>query len=344
MTSVSAVIPTRNRFESLCRCLASLDAQTHLLKEVLIVDASDEPLDEKTLAARFARLNLIVIRSAPHVCAQRNSGIRRASGTHILLSDDDIEYPPQYVATLIDFLASHPDCGAVCGVLLEPSSRGLQDVTSQTLNVIQLCWRFIFQLTVWVDVESIQTSLPGEIPLKWLKAHYRRRHNTFTLAGWPLVTQIGGDHFRTAIFGLGASVVKRDWLLASPFDETLDSFGIGDNYGVAINFPGTVPITVVRNVSAIHHRSEVNRLTETAAYFQRILALHYFMTRSDKFTVVNRVWLMWSLLGNLVIQIVRCDFHRAYATVRASVLISMGRNPYLVRFRSREKLSITPTP
>ncbi len=344
MTSVSAVIPTRNRLESLCRCLASLESQTYSLKEVLVVDASDEPIDEQILAARFGRLHLIVVHSQPSVCAQRNLGISRASGTHILLSDDDIEYPPQYVDILMTFLAGHPDCGAVCGALLERSSRGLEDVTSQTLSMIQLCWRFIFQLTVWVDVESIQTSLPGGIPLRWLKAHYRQRHNTFTLAGWPLVTQVGGDYFRTAVFGLGASVVKRDWLLLSPFDETLDSFGIGDNYGVAINFPGTLPITVVRSASAIHHRSEVNRLTETVAYFRRVLVLHYFMTRSDKFTTTNRVFLVWSLLGNLVTQIVRRDFRRAYATVRASVLISTGRNPYLAGFRSREGLSITPTP
>jgi hypothetical protein len=139
-------------------------------------------------------------------------------------------------------------------------------------------------------------------------------------------------------------VVKRDWLVASPFDETLDSFGIGDNYGVAINFPGGLPITVVRSVSAIHHCSEVNRLTATVAYFRRILALDYFMTRSSRFTVTNRVFLLWSLLGNLVPQIIGGDFRRAYATLRASVLIATGRNPYLIGSRSQDKFRITPIP
>lgn len=344
MTSVSAVIPTRNRFESLCRCLASLEKQTFSLKEVLIVDASDQPLDASILVARFAGLNLRVFHSQPSVCAQRNQGIRLASGTHILLSDDDIEFTPEYVATLMNFVAVHPDCGAACGALLEPSGSGLQDTTIGTLSVVQLYWKFLFQLTVWADVESMQTSFPLRIPLERLKAHYRRRHNTFTLAGWPLVTQIGGDHFRTAIFGLGASIVKRDWLLASPFDEALDSFGIGDNYGVAINFPGKLPITVIRGVSSIHHRSEVNRLMATVAYFRRVLALHYFMTRSSKFTTVNRGLLLWSLLGNLITQVGGGDYRRAYATIRASILISTGRNPYLTGLASNQTRPITPIP
>jgi hypothetical protein len=177
-----------------------------------------------------------------------------------------------------------------------------------------------------------------------VKTFYRNRNNTFTLAGWPLVTQVNGDYFRTAIFGLGAALVRREWLVAFPFDEILDVHGIGDNYGVAVNFPGDLPIVVLRRVSAIHHRSDINRLPATTAYYRRILALHYFMSRSTRFTWFNRLMLLWSILGNLIPQVVHLDFNRARTTLKAGLLISTGRNPFLVASALGLKNPVTPNP
>jgi hypothetical protein len=260
------------------------------------------------------------------------------------LCDDDIELPPDYVSALADFLVDHPVRGAISGVLLEPLDGGFRETIFQNVTVLSLCWKFLFQLTVWTDLSAIRSSGLGRIVLDRVRTFYRTRKNTFTLAGWPLVTQVNGAHFRTTIFGLGAALVRRDWLLASPFDEILDVHGIGDNYGVAIRFPGHLPIVVLRRVSAIHHRSDINRLPATAAYYRRILALHYFMGRSRRFTRFNQLMLLWSLFGNLVPQVIHLDFNRARASVKAALLISTGRNPYLRAARLGANSPVTPNP
>jgi glycosyltransferase involved in cell wall biosynthesis len=344
MIDISVVIPTRNRVESLCRCLSSLAAQSHPLGEVIIVDASEQRLDKKALTERFPKLNLIVLNTTASVCAQRNKGIQAARGSHILLSDDDIEFPPNYSFALSDFLAHHPSCGATSGVLIESLGGTFKETILQEVTQLELCWRFLFQLTLWTDISRVQPGLFSRVVLQWMKQYYRNRNNTFTLGGWPLVTQVNGDHFRTAIFGLGAALVRREWLLASPFDETIDPHGIGDNYGVAINFPGDLPIVVLRGVSAIHYRSDIDRLPETTTYFRRILALHYFMRCSKRFTRLNRLVLLWSLLGNLIPQVLRLDFNRARATLKAGLLISTGRNPYLNAALLGVKNPIAPNP
>jgi len=331
---VSVVIPTRDRPESLNRCLLSLAAQRHPLKEIIIVDASEQPLDQKQLADRHATLNLIVMRSKPSVCLQRNVGIRTATASHILLSDDDIEFPVNYVSELAAFQQDHAECGAVSGVLLESLKGELQETTAQRTTFSELSWRFLFQLTVWSDLESLRATGIAQVILQGLQKYYRNRSNSFTLAGWPLVTQASGDRFRTAIFGLGAALVTREWLLASPYDEILDPHGIGDNYGVAVHFPGHFPITVLRSVKATHHRSRGNRLSATEAYYRRILALDYFMTGSPKFTWINRIFLLWSLGGNLFSQVVHFNFYRACATCKAGLLICIRRNPYSVAAES----------
>jgi glycosyltransferase involved in cell wall biosynthesis len=341
---ISAVIPTRNRPESLARCLESLTAQTHPLKEVIVVDAGDDPLDPGKIADRFPHLPVIVVRAQASVCVQRNKGIRRAGSTHVFLCDDDIELPPDYIAALAEWLTDHPDCGAVSGVLHERSGNQIIETIHQPLGLSGLLWRRLFQLTVWTDLSMIPAGPAGHIVLQRLKTYYRNRNNTFTLAGWPLVTRVSGDHFRTAVFGLGAALVRKEWLLVSPYDEILDPHGIGDNYGVTINFPGELPITVLRGVAAVHHRSDVNRLAVTTAYYRRILALDYFMRRSAKFTAFNRVMLLWSLLGNLIPQVIRFDIERTHATCKAALLIALARNPYVIAAKSGDQSPVTPLP
>lgn len=329
--SVTAVIPTRNRLESLKRCLESLARQTYPIKEIIVVDASDTPITRQSLEV-IAR-GLQVLHDTPSVCKQRNRGIQFATGTHILLCDDDIELPPDYVAVLTAHLLTNRNVAAISGTVAEPSPSGFRPAESASLSLPKLLWKFLFHLTVWADVNSIKTSAIGTIPMKLLKAYYNTKGNTFTPAGWPLLTQISGESLSVSLYGLGASIVRRDVLLATPFDETLDAHGIGDNYWIAINLP--TPIVVLRTVMAYHHRSQKNRATITDAYQKRILALDYFMTKSRRFNAAHRVMLLWSLVGNLISQTSRLDFKRTHATLRAGFLILSRRNPYVVARRGK---------
>ena len=78
MIKISAVIATRNRKDSLYRTLQALSNQTCKLQEVIIVDSSDNKLNEADLLKTFSDLNIKYITSVPSVCIQRNIGIRKS--------------------------------------------------------------------------------------------------------------------------------------------------------------------------------------------------------------------------------------------------------------------------
>src|SRR6185436_11747216 len=84
---------------------------------------------------------------------------------------------------------------------------------------------------------------------------------------------------------------------ASPYDERLSVHGIGDNYGVALKFPGDRSIAVLTDLAVRHHKASENRLDAVTTYYQRLLALDYFMRADRRFSVVNRMFLVWSLFG-----------------------------------------------
>ncbi|MQA90440.1 MAG: glycosyltransferase [Gemmatimonas sp.] len=331
---VSVVIPTRNRPANLARTLEALGRQTRPAHEIVIVDASDQPLEEPALRGSNRALPpLVCLHTRPGLCAQRNIGIRKATGSHVLLCDDDIELPPEYIARLVAYLATNPNEGAVTGLIREADGAGGFTHGFARPSVRHLAFAFLFQLTVWADVEAAQTGWLGAPPLRALGRWYRRRGNTWTVAGWPLVTQVSDAVLHTATYGLGAALVRRSWLLGSPYDERLGAHGIGDNYGVALGFPGECPIAVLVDLPVLHHRAAANRLDPADAFLQRVLALDYFLRTSGRFSRTSVAWLIWSLVGRSMMFAARGRTDMLRSSVVAFATVLVGSNPLMARAR-----------
>jgi hypothetical protein len=188
---------------------------------------------------------------------------------------------------------------------------------------------FLFQRAVWGDTERAEAGWVTTAPLRVAKAWFRRRGNTWSLAGWPLITRVDGTALRVAIYGLGAALVRRDWLLGAPYDERLGPHGIGDNYGVALRFPVVPGIVVLTDLPIRHHRSSENRLDATATYQRRVLALHYFLRTIPRLASTSTALLVWSLTGNCLVFARTRDWRMLRATLQVMVPIVAGRNPLL---------------
>ena len=344
MLTISVVIPTRNRHSSLLRTLRSLDKQIFPLREIIIVDSSDEPLNMAELEGMQCKDLIRYIQSEPSVCIQRNIGIKLAESDYVFLCDDDIEVEPDYLKNLANFIETKfsetkIEVGAVTGSFLQKENDGTWKATYDVNRFVSLLFVFIFQLSIWGRIDRIKTNIITLPMCKLIWKFYQRRGNRNTLAGWPLITQIG-DIYRTKVYTLGGCLVKRTWLLDSPYDEILDPNGLGDNFGVAVDFPQDQAIHVLRDQSIYHHRSPENRLKASVSYMRRVLALHYFLHQKKQFGVSHRLWFMWSLLGNLCLQIILRNRDMVRATFHAIKLILMGRNPYILARNRGSKIVI----
>ena len=322
MLDVSVVIPTCNRRARVLAQLGRLSASTHPLREVLVVDASDDKLTAADLAP-FSALRVRYIEAPKGVCIQRNIGIAAAASPWILLLDDDNELPPDYVARLGEHVAAHPEAGAVSGVVLEGRDGGWQAQFPETSDLV-LLWKYLFKLGLWGEPRP-----RGRLG-RAVAARYRGAGNHLAKSGWPVLIEMDGPFFRVPIYTLGASLVKREWLLASPYDESLESHGLGDNYGVAIGFPAE-GIHIVTGVAVRHHRAPENRLAAAAAAERRMFALDYFIRTRAPLAAhgVRPAWFLWSLVGATVLEIAghHCAMARAFG--RTLWHVARGRNPYL---------------
>lgn len=107
---LSVCISSRNRLESLTRCLRSLMLISEFVREVLVVDdCSDVPLEEplrRNLGEDFS-LNLHVIRQEENTgpCAARNIIFKCARSNFILTLDDDtVLLTPQSVERALSLI------------------------------------------------------------------------------------------------------------------------------------------------------------------------------------------------------------------------------------------------
>lgn len=117
---IAVVIATVGRAEALRLCLQSLVAQTMRPAEVLVVhsgeDAGTRLLCEEDWAGRGLPVRYFAY---PHRSAalQRDFGVRKTTRSLILFSDDDMEYTPGWVESLLAVLEGDEHIGAVMGAI-----------------------------------------------------------------------------------------------------------------------------------------------------------------------------------------------------------------------------------
>ena len=317
---ISVVIPTCNRPHRLLLLLNNLDVSLCPPREVIIVDSGEMMLEASEYAS-FSKFSIVYLRSEKSVCIQRNLGIRKAQSEWIFLCDDDIEVPADYLQKIGEHVDRYPEAGAVSGLVLQ--KEGAEWKSSYPIHsASQLLWKFVFQQTIWGEIECKRKNI---LTTK-ITSFYERRGNHISKAGWPVITNLSGDYFLCPIYGLGASVIKKEWLMKSLYAEVLDRHGIGDNYGVAINFPQK--IHVLTKAFVYHHQETINRLHRPLQFYRRVLALDFFVRKNENLQFVRKAWLLWSLTGNLLESIFVRDRVMIRPILKATWKIICGNNPY----------------
>ncbi len=109
---VSVVIPYFNRADTIDDTLQSLDWQTFIDFEVLLVDdgSTDVVSIDKLADLKQHTLNITVIRQANQgVAAARNTGISQAQGKYVICLDSDDMLDPTYIEKAVALLETQPD-------------------------------------------------------------------------------------------------------------------------------------------------------------------------------------------------------------------------------------------
>jgi len=114
--AVSVVVCTRDRPDSLRRCLAALMAQRHSPLEIIVVDNAPRSSATRLTVAEFPGVRY-VLEPRPGLDIARNAGITASEGETIAYTDDDVEVHADWVGRVGAAFAD-PAIAAVTGQVL----------------------------------------------------------------------------------------------------------------------------------------------------------------------------------------------------------------------------------
>lgn len=119
--TLSVLICTFNRHELLARALGALiDRSEERAEEVVVVNAGDDRADgvvREYANQHGVEVKLIRIPNK-NLAANRNAGLKHCRGDIIAMTDDDAEVFPDWVARMKRAHESHPEAGAVGGLVI----------------------------------------------------------------------------------------------------------------------------------------------------------------------------------------------------------------------------------
>jgi glycosyltransferase involved in cell wall biosynthesis len=322
-SNVSVVIPTRNRLESLKRTLVSLNNQTELPKEVIVVDSSDDKIKEEDINNSYTFSQLSLIHSKPSVCLQRNIGIEKSNSEYIFLCDDDMELPEDYIESLTEYLNENQDVNIVSGLVVE--KRNEEWKYSETkISFLKLLVHHIFGLSVWTELKI--KDFPKNKFIQSFVKNYLNKGNRIAKSGWPIVVNYESPVFKTPIYSLMCAIIRSETIKKSPYDVAFYENGIGDNYDVLMSMDSIV--TVLSTIKVKHHKAPINRLKSEKAYYYRVSALHYILLKFERFGIRNLAFFVWSIMGNSMLFLFKGRFKMVGYNIKLLSRVIINKSIY----------------
>jgi glycosyltransferase involved in cell wall biosynthesis len=120
-TPVSVVVPTRDRPDTVCRCVDSILRSDHRPMEILVVDnAPSSQATAAALQARFGHVDQVryLREDRPGSSSARNRGLAAADGAIVAFTDDDVLVDPHWLAALAGGFRTAEGVDCVTGLLL----------------------------------------------------------------------------------------------------------------------------------------------------------------------------------------------------------------------------------
>jgi len=310
---IDVVIPTYKRIKNLQLLVRSIDLQSKKPNKVTIVYAGITEEDLKEIVEQSS-LNIQLIASEPSVCKQRNLGIKNSNSKYIFLCDDDIELPNDYLEKLYTFLEESPHYNIASGEEYRLDINNKWSLFTEKLKHYNLWFKYIFGLSVLEDLSSPyyrSNKISNYVSNKLLS-----QRNNVSPAGWPRICRFDYPVMETTIYSLEASMVRAKYLKNSLYNENLSQYGIGDNYEVILKINNEKKIAVLRDLYFKHYKAPSNRISTLNSYTQRIKELKRVVFYSSFFTMKNRCYFIWSLIGNSIYFLFKKEWQLCISTIK----------------------------
>ena len=268
--SLSVIIATKDRFEDIKTCIASITNQSIIPKTLIVVDASKKSGLNDILKDKIGSndIEFIYIKSKPGLTYQRNLGIKENQNEYILFLDDDVILDKIYIEEMISIVENaNCEIGGLTGKISNETKLGL----------ISSIIRKIFFLS---------ENGRGEVKKSWAGNNYNK------LSKISRIQWISGcNQF------YNSQVFKYEL-----FDENLAGYCYMEDVDFSFRVSKHFKLLYNPKAKCIHN---INNSTETRMIIREKRKMYmenyeYLFRKNINQTWINKSYHYWSYLGHIV--------------------------------------------
>lgn len=281
MTTISAIICTRNRPDWLEWSMGAVSLQDLVPDETILVDGSDDEdaaRNKQIALANEGRLGKVTyIRSTPGITRQRNAGAEAATGDIVAFIDDDALIHPEYLRRVCERFDADPAVVGVGGVIWNEMRR----------SAPATAFRRLFSMT---DNQRPRLTRSGDAG------------HLYECRGVVDVEALSGSNmaFRRSIFTEGLA-----------FDENLKGYGFGEDQLFCLQAGARGRLQQTEDALVMHAFRRKDRLSAKYARDQVTHAAYIFATAGQK-RGGKLGALLWRLFGRTIYEVGNGVLHRRW--------------------------------
>lgn len=248
---LALVVATKDRPDDLRRLLESLQLQTSRPHQVVVVDASQAPVEG--VLADFPELKTTYLRHRPpSAAAQRNAGIKACSAESTLIGfvDDDAAFEPGSIDKMLSFWEGAPaDVGG--------ASFNLRNYKMPPGRWAKRC------------------------PLIDALGLYPRRQGSVARSGWHSVFGEVGELLQTEWLPSGAVVWRAELLVQQQFDEFFEGYSYLEDLDFSYTISRNHRLLVVPDAGYFHFPSRSGRGSARTSARAEVRNRYYFVRKHN---------------------------------------------------------------
>lgn len=285
---ISAIIPTVNRPDALHTTLRSIQEQSVVPDEIIIIDQGDDDSNQKIVSQFSGVLKILLYKSTiKSLVHAKNQGVRHSQGDIICFLDDDVFLERDYFCNILEFFRMYPDALGVQGYVtnFEEGYKKKLGGGNIKLHLYQLFAKLFF------------TNRGGTINkmLRSGRVVYCSNPRDIIKCEWLS----GTANFKRAVF----------FDFGFWFDEKMSKYCYGEDklfsYRLHISSPGKLFLSPKIQFEHYPAFTGEGRISARELVMMRMMYSYYVWDNLMENTMINRMIFYWSLFGDLILLFIK---------------------------------------
>lgn len=316
---ISIIIPTigSSRVNAMLQCLDSINNQTKLPAEVIIINTKSDPGYEQKLftIVNASKFPIRIFKVLAGTCKSRNLGIDQSAGELLLFLDDDVILEENYLSNLSNIYVQNTSNFVMTGYLFDvqdlamPHTQNLDDISYlkefKDSKFISRLFSIIKE-RYGIDLENISSegSRRKRNFLKTIFLMESFRKGIILPSGFrsemPSIKNLNGLH-EVQWFPGGNFAIKREIALKYKFDEKMEElfdYAVSEDLELSLRISRNHKIYICPDCKMIHLREYSPYRIQGHDRLYSMIVNHYYI--ASKMGHINELFFLWSVVGILL--------------------------------------------